>query len=185
MPKLPVPKPPDPRPSKAHPVHRARRKELEKKHGGYEWVPYLGLALTGLVLAFNVEKDVEKCEKRKEGGERERESDDDDGGRRDKGRRRGESSRRAGRGGGSRDGDKRDGREGEGRGRGRGRSLDREYDRERRYRGREDGGYGRDDGDGGMRRLEGRPRDYEYYGGGRAGYEPWDERRAYDRRSAW
>ncbi|KAJ9162163.1 hypothetical protein NKR19_g1479, partial [Coniochaeta hoffmannii] len=93
MPKLSVPKPPDPRPSKAHPEHRARRKELEKKHGGYEWVPYLGLALTGLVLAFNVEKDVEKCERRKgerREGEREGKEDGGDGRRR---RRGGESPR--------------------------------------------------------------------------------------------
>lgn len=169
MPSL-IPKPPDPRPSKAHPVQRARRKELEKKHGGYEWVPYLGLALTGLVLAFNVEKDVEKCEKRKEG---KNQDSDGDGGR----GRRGQSSRR----GGSRERD-RDRDRGD---RGRGRSLDRDYERERYNRQREDGGYGRDDGAEDRRRLEGRLRDYEYYGGGRGAFEPWDERRAYDRRSAW
>ncbi|KAK3943804.1 hypothetical protein QBC46DRAFT_351094 [Diplogelasinospora grovesii] len=54
---------PDPRPSKAHPEHRSHRKELEKNHPAYGWVPVAALAMTGLLLAFNVEKDVERCEK--------------------------------------------------------------------------------------------------------------------------
>ncbi|OIW32186.1 hypothetical protein CONLIGDRAFT_259749 [Coniochaeta ligniaria NRRL 30616] len=173
MAKLNIPKPPDPRPSKAHPEHRAKRKELEKKHGGYEWVPYLGLALTGLVLAFDVEKDVEKREKRKDRQDQE----PNNNGRRD----RGESSRRH---------KSRDSRREEDRssGRDRHRSLDRDYDQDRyRYqdRGREERDHGREIREDDRPRLEGRPRDYEYYDGGRREYVPWDDRRGYDRRPAW
>ncbi|ROW09470.1 hypothetical protein VMCG_02444 [Cytospora schulzeri] len=55
--------PPDPRPSRAHPEHRATRKQLEKEHG-YGWVPPVILGLVGLTLAFDVAKDVEKAEEK-------------------------------------------------------------------------------------------------------------------------
>lgn len=55
----------DPRPSKAHPEERQRRKQLEKEHG-YGWVPPVVLGLIGLTLAYDVTRDVEKCEKRKD-----------------------------------------------------------------------------------------------------------------------
>lgn len=180
MPKLSVPRPPDPRPSKAHPEHRKRRKELEEKHGGYEWVPYLGLALTGLVLAFNVEKDVAKCEKRKEKQEKEGEPRTGESSRGGEIPRGGESSRRGYRGESSRRGDRvessrRDGGDGDrGAARERRRSLDRDYERERR----------RDDGDYDRRRIEGRQREYNYYDGGRRDYQPWDGRE-YVKRSEW
>jgi hypothetical protein len=58
--------PVDPRPSKAHPEHRHERKQLEKGHPAYTWMPGVILALTGLVVAFNVERDVKKCEERRE-----------------------------------------------------------------------------------------------------------------------
>ncbi|EON96600.1 hypothetical protein UCRPA7_7908 [Phaeoacremonium minimum UCRPA7] len=54
--------PPDPRPSKADPHHRAKRKELEKDH--FEWVPGVILGLMGVTLMMNVEKQVEKYEQR-------------------------------------------------------------------------------------------------------------------------
>ena len=66
--------PPDPRPSKAHPQHREARKQIEKKYSdGFEWIPWLALALTGAAVAFDIEKDVRKCEEKKERKERERE----------------------------------------------------------------------------------------------------------------
>jgi len=167
MPNLGVPKPPDPRPSKAHPEHRAVRKELEKKHGGYEWVPVAGLALTGLILAINVEKDVDKCEKKKEKQEKGQEQRSG----------RGEGSRRDG---GTDSGRRRDG---ESRGRGeRCRSLDREHDRDAR------GQRGRGSREPERRRIESRPRDYDYYGGGRREYReyrPWDDGMGDFRRSGW
>lgn len=73
--------PPDPRPSKAHPEERQRRKQLEKEHG-YGWVPPVVLGLIGLTLAYDVTRDVEKCEKRKdeqgEGSDRNRDRDRDE-----------------------------------------------------------------------------------------------------------
>lgn len=54
---------PDPRPSRAHPVQRKVRKELEKEHG-YEWIQPILLGMLGLTLAYDVEKDVEKHEAR-------------------------------------------------------------------------------------------------------------------------
>lgn len=75
--------PPDPRPSKAHPEERQRRKQLEKEHG-YGWVPPVVLGLIGLTLAYDVTRDVEKCEKRKDeqgegqGGDRDRNRDRDE-----------------------------------------------------------------------------------------------------------
>ncbi|KAK2613492.1 hypothetical protein N8I77_000404 [Diaporthe amygdali] len=69
--------PPDPRPSKAHPEMRARRKQLEKEHG-YGWVPPVVLGLLGLTLAYDVTKDVEKYENMKHDGEQ-KGGDDNDG----------------------------------------------------------------------------------------------------------
>lgn len=63
--------PPDPRPSKAHPEERARRKKLEKEHG-YGWVPPVVLGLLGLTLAYDVTRDVEKYENMKDDGKDER-----------------------------------------------------------------------------------------------------------------
>ena len=71
--------PPDPRPSRAHPEERARRKQLEKEHG-YEWVPPVVLGLLGLTLAYDVTRDVEKYEKMKDDGKEERAQQDRRGG---------------------------------------------------------------------------------------------------------
>lgn len=163
----------DPRPSRADPEARRIRKEMEKEHN-YEWIPPIVLGLLGVTLAWDVTKDVAKCEERKikdkEGGEdNKKESGEDEARRR---RRRGDrdtrrsTTRRHG-------GDKDD----EDRGRGRGRaaaaaddSADEddgydEYDQRRRVRGRTtDGGLDRLDrlergeGDGGRDRDEYRRR---------------------------
>lgn len=57
--------PVDLRPSRADPEARRLRKELEKEHG-YEWIPPIVLGLIGITLAWDVAKDVSKCEERKE-----------------------------------------------------------------------------------------------------------------------
>ncbi|KAK0619822.1 hypothetical protein B0T14DRAFT_566633 [Immersiella caudata] len=63
---------PDPRPSKANPEHRSLRKEWEKQHSdAFEWAGLVGLALTGLAVAFDVEKDLRRCEGKGERKERE------------------------------------------------------------------------------------------------------------------
>ena len=64
--KPPNPLPFDPRPHKAHPKERATRKQMEKENPGFNWMPIGVLALLGITLAMNVEKDVKKCEERKE-----------------------------------------------------------------------------------------------------------------------
>ncbi|KAK4450647.1 hypothetical protein QBC34DRAFT_459722 [Podospora aff. communis PSN243] len=64
---------PDPRPSKANPEHRNLRKEWEKQHSNaFEWIELVGLALTGLAVAFDVERDLRKCEEKRERKEREK-----------------------------------------------------------------------------------------------------------------
>ncbi|KAK3391067.1 hypothetical protein B0H63DRAFT_447140 [Podospora didyma] len=67
--------PPDPRPSKAHPEHRSQRKAVEKEHGAgaFEWVSAVALLLAGMTILIDVEKDVKKCEERREREQRERE----------------------------------------------------------------------------------------------------------------
>jgi len=58
---------PDPRSSKAHPEHRSQRKQWEKQHSyAFEWMSWVALALTGVAVAFDIEKDVRRCEERKE-----------------------------------------------------------------------------------------------------------------------
>ncbi|ROW05258.1 hypothetical protein VSDG_00179 [Cytospora chrysosperma] len=96
--------PPDPRPSRAHPEHRATRKQLEKEHG-YGWVPPVILGLVGLTLAFDVAKDVEKAEekhkKRDQGQGRQQgegEEEEQERKRKRRGEARGRSSRRRHRG---------------------------------------------------------------------------------------
>ncbi|ROW15229.1 hypothetical protein VPNG_02908 [Cytospora leucostoma] len=106
--------PPDPRPSRAHPEHRAHRKQLEKEHG-YGWVPPVVLGLLGITLAFDVTKDVEKTEERHK-----REDAEEEERKRRRGRRR---------------------RDGDGKEKGKGKE---DTDRSRRYdddRGDDDGGY--------------------------------------------
>ncbi|KAG8168058.1 hypothetical protein KVR01_003747 [Diaporthe batatas] len=75
----------DPRPSKANAEERQRRKQLEKEHG-YGWVPPVVLGLIGLTLAYDVARDVEKCEKRKDeqgdGGDRDRRDESEETARR-------------------------------------------------------------------------------------------------------
>lgn len=64
---------PDPRPSKANPEHRSLRKEWEEQHSdAFEWMPWVALALTGVAVAFDVERDLRKCEEKRERMERER-----------------------------------------------------------------------------------------------------------------
>ncbi|KAI7784784.1 hypothetical protein LA080_009103 [Diaporthe eres] len=133
--------PPDPRPSKAHPEERARRKQLEKEHG-YGWVPPVVLGLLGLTLAYDVTRDVEKYEKMKDDpkderaqGRRDDEEDEETRRRRRRERRREElrsrsqhHGHRGGVGGGS-DFDSWDSRNDEGRGGGSDRSRrDKERD---------------------------------------------------------
>ncbi|KAI1804144.1 hypothetical protein F4811DRAFT_521709 [Daldinia bambusicola] len=52
-------------PSRAHPEHRSRRKQLEKEHP-FTWKEPLVLGLIGIGLAWNIEKQVQKHEERKE-----------------------------------------------------------------------------------------------------------------------
>ncbi|KAI2776101.1 hypothetical protein F4815DRAFT_485899 [Daldinia loculata] len=52
-------------PSRAHPEHRSRRKELEKEHP-FTWKEPLVLGMIGIGLAWNIEKQVQKNEERKE-----------------------------------------------------------------------------------------------------------------------
>lgn len=154
----------DPRPSKAHPEERARRKQLEKEHG-YGWVPPVVLGLLGLTLAYDVTRDVEKYEKMKdEGGKDDRQQQDegsDEARRRRRRERRREelrsrSQHHRGHRGGS-DFDSWDSRDDEGRGGGGGGSERSRRDKER------DGGLGRAD------RLE----------KGEGG--PWDQDRDWER----
>lgn len=135
----------DPRPSKAHPEERARRKQLEKEHG-YGWVPPVVLGLLGLTLAYDVTRDVEKCEKRKDGENCERhgnggEDEDEETRRRRKRERRREElrSRSDRRHRGGSDFDSWDSRDDEGRG-----GSDRSSRREREG-GERDGGLTRAD----------------------------------------
>lgn len=103
--------PPDPRPSRANAEQRARRKQLEKEHG-YGWVPPVVLGLLGLTLAYDVTRDVEKCEKRKNENGDEQEDEDEEARRRRKRERRREELRsrsdRRHRGGGGSDFDSRE-----------------------------------------------------------------------------
>ncbi|KAI0380033.1 hypothetical protein F5Y04DRAFT_104674 [Hypomontagnella monticulosa] len=65
--------PPNPRnylPSRAHPEHRSRRKELEKEHP-FGWTEPLVLGMLGIGLAWNIEKQVQKHEERKDREEQE------------------------------------------------------------------------------------------------------------------
>ncbi|KAI0843159.1 hypothetical protein F5Y06DRAFT_82063 [Hypoxylon sp. FL0890] len=65
--------PVDPReylPSRAHPEHRSRRKEIEKEHP-FGWKEPLVLGLLGIGLAWNIEKQVQKHEERKDKEEQE------------------------------------------------------------------------------------------------------------------
>ncbi|KAI8965778.1 hypothetical protein F5Y11DRAFT_311402 [Daldinia sp. FL1419] len=55
-------------PSRAHPEHRTRRKELEKEHP-FTWKEPLVLGMIGIGLAWNIENQVRKHEERKERGE--------------------------------------------------------------------------------------------------------------------
>ncbi|KAI1143006.1 hypothetical protein F5Y05DRAFT_139072 [Hypoxylon sp. FL0543] len=71
--------PVDPReylPSRAHPEHRSRRKELEKEHP-FGWKEPLVLGLLGLTLAWNIEKQVQKHEERKDKEEQEGKDQED------------------------------------------------------------------------------------------------------------
>ncbi|KAI1478407.1 hypothetical protein F4774DRAFT_166442 [Daldinia eschscholtzii] len=52
-------------PSRAHPEHRSHRKQLEKEHP-FTWKEPLVLGLIGIGLAWNIEKQVQKREERKE-----------------------------------------------------------------------------------------------------------------------
>lgn len=55
--------PPDPRPSKADPDERERRKQHEKEHGGFDWTDGVELALAGAVTLFGIEKALSKGKK--------------------------------------------------------------------------------------------------------------------------
>ena len=80
----------DMRPSKAHPEHRARRKQLERESPAFNMQDFgiktAMIGLLALVACFPWEKEVEKHERRREEeGEQERpgrrkgDDDDDDG----------------------------------------------------------------------------------------------------------
>ncbi|KAH8803178.1 hypothetical protein F5884DRAFT_756472 [Xylogone sp. PMI_703] len=82
---------PDPRPSKAHPDHRAARKKLEKEHDAFENYTMLGMkvGVMALLCAAAVigeakydehkekERDRENRERRDRGGDRDRDRDRD------------------------------------------------------------------------------------------------------------
>ncbi|KAI6093574.1 hypothetical protein F4821DRAFT_252579 [Hypoxylon rubiginosum] len=57
-------------PSNAHPEHRSARKELEKQHP-FGWTEPLILGMLGVGLAWNIEKQVQKHEERKDKEEQE------------------------------------------------------------------------------------------------------------------
>lgn len=66
--------PPDPRdylPSRAHPEHRKQRKQLEKEHP-FGVKEFAVLGLIGLTLAWDIEKQVQEREARKDKEEAER-----------------------------------------------------------------------------------------------------------------
>ncbi|KAI1368674.1 hypothetical protein F5Y08DRAFT_335570 [Xylaria arbuscula] len=83
--------PPDPRnllPSRADPEHRQRRKKLEKEHP-FGLTEFVSLGLIGLTLAWDIDKQVEKCAEKKKGkedaiGEQQARRDEGDRRRRDK-----------------------------------------------------------------------------------------------------
>ncbi|KUI68511.1 hypothetical protein VM1G_04496 [Cytospora mali] len=189
--------PPDPRPSRAHPEHRAIRKQLEKEHG-YGWVPPVILGLVGLTLAFDVTKDVEKAEER----HKQREAEEEERKRRRKEAGRGRPRRQKDDGdddhdhGEDRDGD-RSGRDGDGgrgerrdgwlykedrleRGEGGPWDRERERERERRKGGGYDGydNYYDDDDDEDDRRYSRRGSDDGYDFGYDRGRRALDDRRS-------
>ncbi|KAJ3563243.1 hypothetical protein NPX13_g8270 [Xylaria arbuscula] len=82
--------PPDPRnllPSRADPEHRQRRKKLEKEHP-FGLTEFVSLGLIGLTLAWDIDKQVEKCAEKKGKedaiGEQQARRDEGDRRRRDK-----------------------------------------------------------------------------------------------------
>ncbi|KAI9167170.1 hypothetical protein HJFPF1_03295 [Paramyrothecium foliicola] len=63
----------DPIPSHADPEQRSTRKSKEKECGGFDWTPGIAIALLGAMTLLDVQKSVDKREKRlKEEEERER-----------------------------------------------------------------------------------------------------------------
>ncbi|KAI0397796.1 hypothetical protein F5Y17DRAFT_454681 [Xylariaceae sp. FL0594] len=74
--KLSPPSPRDYLPSRAHPEHRKHRKQLEKEHP-FGFKEFAVLGLIGLTLAWDIEKQVEKREQRKD-KERERKEGGED-----------------------------------------------------------------------------------------------------------
>ncbi|KAI6351379.1 hypothetical protein MCOR25_009967 [Pyricularia grisea] len=54
----------DPRPSRADPEARSARKEIEKSSTGFSWTTAAILGVLGVTMLINVEKGVERCEKR-------------------------------------------------------------------------------------------------------------------------
>ncbi|KAK5629840.1 hypothetical protein RRF57_005555 [Xylaria bambusicola] len=59
--------PPDPRnllPSRAHPEHRKLRKQLEKEHP-FGFTEIVTLGLIGLTLAWDIDKQAQKCAEKK------------------------------------------------------------------------------------------------------------------------
>ncbi|KAI0175912.1 hypothetical protein GGR52DRAFT_570891 [Hypoxylon sp. FL1284] len=63
-------------PSNAHPEHRSHRKELEKQHP-FGWTEPLVLGMLGIGLAWNIEKQVQKHEERKDREEQEQRERED------------------------------------------------------------------------------------------------------------
>jgi hypothetical protein len=53
---------PDPRPDKADPHHRERRKKIEEKNPGFGWKKMLVLGLAAVTLLMDVPREVEKHE---------------------------------------------------------------------------------------------------------------------------
>jgi hypothetical protein len=92
----------DLRPSKAHPEHRARRKQLERESPAFSMgefgIKTAMMGLLALVACFPWEKEVEKHERRlreeEEGKRRRRERGDRGGGDGDGGRREGRDDER-------------------------------------------------------------------------------------------
>lgn len=50
---------PSPLPRHADPHERSKRKEQEKKHGGFSWMPGVALALVGFTM-LQVEREIHR-----------------------------------------------------------------------------------------------------------------------------
>ena len=55
---------PDPLPQHANQKERQRRKEHEHKHGNFTWLPGVTLALIGTIMLLDVDKRIQRKDKK-------------------------------------------------------------------------------------------------------------------------